>query len=156
MTPITIEQYAGPYLDHADFTPAKRDNAGRLLVVVNGALDIYERDGGQLYIDRDTGCYIAGNGNGGFRPMACPVGAPSSTHKQGLGIDIYDPNRELAAWCVANESVLRHLGIYGMEDPRWTPTWVHWQLVEVASHRFFFIPSRDKALVGPVPGQVVA
>lgn len=156
MTPITVEQYFGKYIDHPDATPERKALAAMLLEIVNEALAAYEADGGVLRVNPHTGCYIGGDGNGGFRPHECPIGAPGSQHKKSGAIDIYDPKRELAAWSVANESILRHLGIVGMEDPRWTPTWAHWQDVEVASGHFVFIPSRDKALAGPVPGQVLA
>lgn len=156
MIPLTVAQYLGPYADHPDATSEMRGRAARLLDVVNAALLVAEQDGVRLVVNPATGSYISGSGNGGFRSRDCPIGAASSTHKRAEGIDICDPRRELATWSLNNEARLEALGIRAMEDPRWTPTWCHWQVVPVKSGRFAFIPNSSPPLAAALPGQVIA
>ncbi len=154
MRAITLLDYLGRYGEHPDATPERRRAAFRWLdASVNPALLAAERDGVDLLINPLTACHIAGSGNGGFRPGDCPVGAARSGHKMpliegqlGVAIDIVDPTRELVAWSLANQARLEQLGILALEDPRWTPTWAHWQSFPVPSGRFAFIPSNDPPL----------
>ena len=64
MTPITLEQYAGPYLASADFTLERRSSAIDLLAAVNAVLAMAEADGLVLNVNRSTGCLVGGNGRG--------------------------------------------------------------------------------------------
>lgn len=153
MTPITLTQYLGPY-DDDRITPEVRTNAERLVPIVNTVLTAMEADGVQLQTDSDTGCYIGGNGNGGVRPPGSSVGAAKSAHKRGTAIDLYDPERKLAAWAWANKPLLELLGIRGMERPEWTPTWLHLQTEQVASKVFAFIPNSSPPLVAALPEQL--
>jgi hypothetical protein len=156
MLPITIEQYLGPHSMSADATPEIRGRAAQLLEKVNAALLLAEQDGVRLFKNPFTGGHVGGRGNGGFRPRNSSVGAPSSRHKSAEAIDLYDPQRELATWSLNNEARLEALGIVAIEDPRWTPSWVHWQIVPVPSGRFAFVPSNTPPLAAALPGQVVA
>lgn len=149
MNPITVIQYLGPYADHPDASSEKRGTAARLLDKVNAGLALAEADGLVLPINPHTGCHIAGNGNGGFRPQACAIGAGGSQHKEAHAADIYDPLRELAAWSLRNKDRLRAIGIRCIENPQYTPTWCHWQDVDVRSGSFSFIPSRDAVALAP-------
>jgi len=151
---LTLEQYAGPYLRHPDFTANRRMRASHLLACMYDVLMSAYINAVDLEINPRTGSLIAGNGNGGFRPQACPVGAATSAHKDGCGIDIHDtPNRAFARWCLINEARLQATGICAIEDPRWTPTWVHLQTRPVPSGHFVFIPSADAPLAPPLPEQ---
>lgn len=128
MTEITLEQYAGPYLDHPDFTPERQVNAKLLLIAVNECRRRAAADGVQLEDNPHTGCGVSGDGHGGFRDQACPIGAPGSTHKQGNGVDNYDLNQQYARWCYAHPEILRAVGLT-MENHQWTPSWCHQQRI---------------------------
>lgn len=150
MTPITAAQYFGDYSEHPDATAQVRYHATGLLDVVNDMLEVAEKDGCELPANPGTGCVISGNGNGGFRPQASSVGAINSKHKDGRAVDIYDPGRELASWCIAHPKELEERGLH-MEDPRWTPTWVHLQDVPPRSGKLVYVPSMAPALAGNPP-----
>lgn len=155
---VTLLEYLGPYAEHPDATAAVRSNAVDLLARVNAVYALAFRDGVPLPDNPKTGSGISGSGNGGFRNRLCPVGASSSTHKTGRGIDRYDPQRHFASWCLAHKNALMEAGLY-MEDPRWTPTWVHLQDKAPASGNLVYIPSTDKALAAAPPewtGRVLA
>lgn len=150
---ISMADYLGRY--QAESTSAVRIAAGDLLVAVNELLDLAVADGVPLYANPSTSNLVSGQGNGGFRPPWVRVGAEHSKHRTGHAVDIYDPRRELAAWCVANQDKLVECGL-AMEDPRWTPTWVHLQDLLPGSGRHVFIPSSDPPLAAALPGQEVA
>lgn len=172
LLPISSRQYFGRYEGHPHATPRVCANVFALLDLVNAALLLARQDGVLLRCNPVTRCAIAGTGNGGFRPDDCKVGAEFSWHRRwgrlaaelrregeepGPGaLDVFDPARELAAWSIHNRARLEAIGIVGMEDPRWTPTWVHWQIFRVPSGRWCYIPSSAAPLAAAVPGQVVA
>lgn len=148
---ISLAEYLGPYADHPDATAQVRENAISLLAKVNAVYSIAAHDGVSLADNPATHSGVSGSGNGGFRPKVCPVGAASSTHKTGHGIDRYDPKRQFSAWCLAHPDVLRDHGLH-MEDPRWTPTWVHLQDQPPKSGNLVYIPSAEPALAAaPAP-----
>lgn len=146
MNAITLTQYLGPYYGHPDVIDPVLARARILLEAANAALLLAEKDGVVLRDNPLTKSLIAGSGNGGFRPNGSSVGAPSSRHKSGEALDLYDPERQISSWSLANGPRLRRAGIAAIEDPRWTPTWCHWQIVRVPSGRFAFIPSNDPPL----------
>lgn len=84
----------------------------------------------------------------GWRPQAVndatANAARSSRHLTAQAIDLPDNDRTLATWCVDNLDVLKELGLW-MEDPRWTPTWVHLQTIPPKSERVVFIPNSAPA-----------
>jgi hypothetical protein len=89
--------------------------------------------------------------NSGWRPKqvndATPNASAGSRHLAGLAVDLPDPDRALAAWCVRNLDVLAEIGLW-MEDPRWTydengEHWVHVQTVPPRSGNRIFIPSES-------------
>lgn len=156
MIPITLEQYAGPCLHSIDFTLERRSAAIDLLAAANACLAMAEADGVVLHVNPATGCLVSGNGHGGFREQACPVGAPLSSHKVGRGIDVFDPRRELARWSLRNMERVQAAGIHGMENPQWTPTWCHWQTLLARSGRFVFIPDTSAPKAPALPEQIGA
>lgn len=150
---ITMAHYLGPY--EAESTAAVRIAAGDLLVSVNELLDAAAAEGVDLLINPATHSHVSGQGNGGYRPPWVRVGAPASKHRTGHAVDIYDPHRELAAWCIAHQDRLVECGL-AMEDPRWAPTWTHLQDLLPGSGKHVFVPSSDPPLARALPGQEVA
>lgn len=147
---ISRDDYFKAYAGHPEITPEIEANADDLLERVNALRAEAAADGVPMPTNPKTGTPISGDKNGGFRPQACPVGAPASPHKQGNGVDNYDPHRSLASWCMAHLDRLAAHGLY-MEDPRWTPTWTHLQRVAPRSGKVVFIPSTEPALAGNPP-----
>lgn len=91
--------------------------------------------------------------NSGYRPAPINVaagGMRGDAHETCQAVDLDDKPRDLARWCLDNVATLVELGLY-MEDPRWTPTWVHLQLRPVPSGHHVFIPSEAPPLVGWPP-----
>lgn len=62
-----------------------------------------------------------------------------SWHLKGGAVDIFDPNRELQAWCKENEEILEKTQLW-MEDFSATPNWCHFQITPPASGNRWFIP----------------
>ena len=161
MTPehITLADYLGPYRNHDDVTLEVENNAQALLDRVNVLIDRMDLDGVPIIENPITRSLVSGTQNGGFRPQACPIGAARSKHKTGNGVDVYDPQRALATWAVNNLDVLQELGLY-IEDPRWTPTWLHLQDLPPGNPpnpaRTVFIPDASRPKAAALPGQVVA
>ena len=120
---ISLSDYFGPYHNHPDATTQRREAADDLLAKVNALLLEAEADGSYGWlVNPNTGSCISGKTNGGFRPHDCPEGAPSSSHKQGRGIDIYDPAQSLDDW-ITDEMLAKH-GLY-REAPESTHNWAH-------------------------------
>lgn len=160
--PVTLDEYLGPYKGHPDITPGILGNAINFLDVANAGLLLAQADGIVLRRNPITGSLVAGSGNGGVRIQAAadrngrPVGAGHSRHKDGRAQDSFDPERRLCAWSLVNKGRLLKIGILAMEDPRWTPTWCHWQDLAVPSGHFAFVPSSDAPLAAALPEQLVA
>ena len=87
--------------------------------------------------------------NSGWRPQgvndATSNAAKSSRHLTAEAVDLPDADRVLAEWCVDNLDILKDIGLW-MEDPRWTPSWVHLQIVPPGSGKIVYIPSNKPAL----------
>lgn len=150
---ITLEDYFGPYWERGEDTPEMRANAARLLDRVNPALEAARSDGVVLVPNPNTGSLVSGKGNGGFRDRRCSVGPATSKHRSGHAVDVYDPLRLFARWCLRREALLRELGIAGMERPEWTPTWTHLQDLPVRSGTWCFVPSDAPPLAASLPEQ---
>lgn len=151
MTPLTLQAYLGPYFGQIAH---QVETDGEILVeIANDALAAAEADGVEILVNPATGTHIAGSGNGGVRPPDSPVGASRSAHKRGRAIDIYDPSRGLARWSLSNLERLKLLGIRAVEDPRWTPSWCHWQDEPLASGNVVFIPNATPPLAEALPEQ---
>jgi hypothetical protein len=84
----------------------------------------------------------------GWRPKSYNTkigGAPSSNHITGLAIDIKDTDNSVFKYVLKNLDLAQQLGLY-FEDKRWTPTWVHIQLVKPKSGKRIFVPSSSAPL----------
>ncbi len=138
---ITLSDYFGIWYNHPDATDEIKGNALALLEKVNNLLD-YATTAGEidLFINPNTKNFVAGKTYGGFRPQSCPQGAAGSSHKQGRGVDIYDPEHcGLTQWCFRNQSVLVKFGLW-MEHPDATSGWCHLTDRPPASGRIVFRP----------------
>ena len=119
---ITLSQYIGIHKKSPDWTPERTANAVILLGRVNAMLDYLSGVGVKLPINPATGSQISGQTFGGFRPQNCPQGAPSSSHKQGQGVDIYDPQNDIDR--SIDDALLERFDLY-REHPDSTNTWGH-------------------------------
>jgi hypothetical protein len=136
---ITREQYFGKWVNTADATLEIKENAEILLEQVNQLMAIAESEGIEFKINPSTGSQISGQTFGGFRPMSCKIGAIWSAHKQGMAVDIYDPENAIDDWCMANLDKLEKYGIY-MEHPSATERWAHWGIKAPKSGNRVFYP----------------
>lgn len=137
MMSISLEDYFGPWATSVDATVERIDNAERLLEKVNTLLAAAESDGVPVRVNPNTNSRVSGEKYGGFRPQDCPQGAPHSSHKDGCGVDVFDPINELDMWLTDDK--LEKFGLY-REAPTATPHWCH--LTDRAPHsgRRTFLP----------------
>ena len=124
-----------------------RNNARLTLRRVNELLALAAADG--------IACDICASG---WRPLAVNAAtsnaAKASKHLKALAIDVRDTvDRGLARWCLRNMAELQRIGLW-MEDPRWTPTWVHLQIVPPGSAKRVYIPSIKPPIAAPLPEQM--
>jgi len=150
---ITLEQYFGAKKHPIEHLA----NANILLAKVNLCLYKAEYDG---WIDPDTNSQISGakggSGDGGYRTPDSHTGGAGSAHRSARAIDVFDPDRILAQWCVKNKMALVEIGLW-CEDFRWTyannASWVHFQCVQPKSGKRIYIPSISKPLGSALEGQ---
>jgi hypothetical protein len=134
-----------------EWTGAVRENASILLTRVNELLEIAEKQGtGPKYMHES--CVASG-----WRPKAVNDATSNagarSLHITGEAVDLRDwTDRRFARWCLRNADELRRLALW-MEDPRWTPSWVHLQSRPPRSGRLVFVPSTRPPLAPPLPEQ---
>lgn len=129
-------------------TGAIRDNALKTVAATRKLLTLAEAETGLVW-DTVTS---------GWRPKsvndATANAAKGSNHLLALAVDIGDPDRTLAQWCVSNPDKLAECGIW-IEDPRFTATWLHAQIVQPKSGKRIYIPSTKPptapALIGQKP-----
>ena len=133
------EQYFGKWLTSKDVTLEIIDNAKYLCLAVNELIADMEGAGFVFKINSLTGTIIGGETLGGFRPQDCPIGAPKSAHKQGLAVDLFDPDNAIDTWLLAHQAELKQYGLY-FEHPTATPRWSHWSIRKPKSGRRFFYP----------------
>lgn len=134
---ITIEEYAGKWIDHKDFTSERRENAKSLLEQVNPLLEKALSEDVEVKTNPVTGSLVSGTQYGGFRPQSCPIGASKSCHKTGEAIDIYDPQGKLDDWLT--DEILTEYNLY-RESPAYTKGWCHLSTRSPKSGRRTFIP----------------
>ena len=138
----------------AELTPEITGNAVVLLERVNRLLARAAEYRIGPAVDDRTGTAIAS----GWRPRAVnetTVNAGrTSKHVIGCAIDLRDamPDRPLARWCLRNRDILEDVGLW-MQDPQWTPTWVHLQSIPPGSGSRIFIPTTAPALAAMLPEQ---
>ena len=135
---ITKAQYFGS----KKYTIEHEANADMLLAQVNVLLHQAELAGVYDYeIDKDTNSQISGSkggaGDGGYRLPDSTTGSPSSSHKEGKGVDVYDPENKLDDWLT--DWKLESVGLY-REHQDWTPGWCHLTTRAPKSKRRTFIP----------------
>lgn len=152
---ITIAQYymGRDALYPHELTPQIRINAARTMQLVNALLEEAAGEGVLPGIDAKTNSPVGS----GWRPAAVndktANAASKSKHLTADACDIRDTRgRDLARWCLRNLEVLERLGLW-MEDPRWTPTWVHLQTVRPGSGKRVFRPSAAAPVAPPLPEQ---
>lgn len=78
----------------------------------------------------------------GYRPLTYNLsigGSERSAHITCEALDIYDPDKRLAKWCLDNLDILEESGLY-IEDPDYTSNWVHFTTRAPRSGRRVFIP----------------
>ena len=137
---ITYEDYVGKFESCSDLTGKIQENIFNRLVPIIQDLCIAIKEAGiEFPINPKTGTCVSGSTYGGFRPQDCPIGAPLSNHKQGLAVDIYDPQGRIDAWCMTNKTTLAEYGVW-LEHPDATPGWCHMQVVPPRSGSRVFRP----------------
>jgi len=130
-----------------EFTDVIQGQGAEVVRRVNSILAAYEEASGIPLPLNAVGTHVAS----GWRPAAVNEAtsnaASHSKHLSAQACDVYDPNRELARWCVENEDVLKEVGVW-CEDFRWTPTWAHFQIVPPGSGKRIYVPSTKPPLIG--------
>jgi len=135
---ITLSDYVGTWSNSIDWNGERQDNAINLLAAVNPFLAYYEAiTGNKIIINRITNSQVSGEVYGGFRPQECPIGAPDSAHKQGLAVDVYDPDGKIDAYIT--DEILEEHGLY-REAPESTLHWCHLTIRAPHSGNRTFIP----------------
>jgi hypothetical protein len=134
---IGIDQYFGKWRYSPDCNEVVTEAAAALLSKVNALLTRAELEGVSLPINPTTHSNVSGTQYGGFRPQACPEGAPSSSHKVGRGVDVYDPLDSLDDWLT--DELLEEFGLY-REHPSATVRWCHLTDRPPYSHSRTFMP----------------
>ena len=139
---ITLEQYVGPHAESPDWTIARKANAVSLLTACSKLEQLAIADGVEFPVNPATNSQVSGQTFGGFRPQDCPQGSMHSSHKEGLGVDRYDPTNKIDAWCMLNSGKggkLEQCGIY-LEHPSATNKWSHWTTRRPPSGNRVFYP----------------
>jgi hypothetical protein len=122
---ISLEQYAGPWAGHEDWTPERQRNGTILLKSVNALIKDYEANTGKtLAINPITKSHVSGAKYGGFRPLDCEVGARLSSHKEAKAVDLMDKDEAFDKWLTANPEKLVEHNLY-REHPDATKGWCH-------------------------------
>jgi hypothetical protein len=134
-------------------TAELKTNAAETVRRLNALLAEADRENIQPGINPGTGTHVSS----GWRPPAVndatANAAAKSTHITCEGCDIRDnAERGLARWCLRNLAKLEGIGLW-MEDPCWTPTWVHLQTRPPGSGRRVYVPSTAPPKAAPLPEQ---
>jgi len=119
---ITPKDYFAGYADSDEISQLHRSHAAGMLVMVNKLLGYAVTKGVRLQVNPVTRTQVSGEKDGGWRPQACPIGAPLSAHKQGMAVDVYDPDGALDDFLT--DEILRDFGLY-REHPASTRGWCH-------------------------------
>ena len=116
-----------------DYTQEISDNIDKMLEMLNVVRERYAKP---MYV------------SSGWRPPSVNEklsnAGKKSNHMVGLACDFKDPDGKLRDWVIEHLEWLSGLGFY-FEDFRWTPGWVHFQIVPPGSHRRIYIPSTAPA-----------
>lgn len=137
---ISLDEYLGD--DILEFVNKEeiRSNATSLLAALNPVLDRFKVYYPEFQIRLTSGLRSP------TRNAGTTGAAPLSNHMTGRAADIDDPrpNRLLARWCLLYYRRLVNAELY-CEDPRATPTWVHFQTVAPRSGARFYLPTKEWA-----------
>ena len=136
---ITLNDYVGPHANSPDWNEQRKSNAIKFLAKCSSLEEEMQKDGVVFPINPKTKTQISGSTFGGFRPQDCPQGAPNSSHKDGEGVDRFDPKEEIDNWCMAHVDRLKVHGIH-IEHPSKTVGWSHWTDRAPPSGRQVFYP----------------
>jgi len=136
---ITLDQYVGPHSKSPSWTKAMKADAFKFLTICAGLYTEMVAAGVVFPINPKTGTCVSGSTFGGFRPPECPQGSPKSSHKEGTGVDWYDPSGVIDDWCISHIARLAHHGIY-IEHPSKTQGWSHWTTRRPGSGNRAFYP----------------
>lgn len=134
---ISQKQYFGPWLFHEDTTPQRMINADNMLDKVNQLMEELELMGVKFPINPATASNVSGKTYGGFRPQDCPQGAPNSSHKEGLAVDIFDPHNDIDT-AITDQLLIAH-ELY-REHPNATKGWCHLTTRAPRSGKRSFMP----------------
>lgn len=120
---ITLTDYFAGHANHPEINQGHIDNAIELLHRVNGLLR-RALESGKVDLDTNpiTGTLISGIDDGGWRPLMSNEGSKNSSHKEGRGIDVYDPDGDIDEWI--DDDVLELFGLF-REHPSQTRGWFH-------------------------------
>lgn len=122
---ISIDQYFNNKRQAPEVTSKVEWSAEILLGRVDLLLGEFESTTGfHVAVNPSTKNHISGNheGDGGFRLGASTTGAAGSSHKEGRGVDIFDPDGALDEWIT--DAILEKYSLY-REDPSATIRWCH-------------------------------
>jgi hypothetical protein len=119
---ITVGDYFKAHGGSAHFSREIVENAVELLARVSKLLEDALLSKVDLETNPVTGTLISGRIDGGIRLPNSATGTSKSSHKEGRGIDIYDPDGDIDAW-ITDEILAKH-GLY-REHPSQTKTWCH-------------------------------
>lgn len=136
---ITLDQYVGVHKTSPDWNDERKANAIKLLLRVNSLMGEMEVAGVKFPINPATKSQVSGQTFGGFRPQNCPQGAPNSSHKEGMAVDIYDPENAIDKWISENADRLEAYGIY-IEHQDATRNWCHMSTRAPRSGKHIFYP----------------
>ena len=136
---ISLQDYAGVWIKHVDWDDDCKYQAALMLDRVNALLKDYIKAGRELEVNPKTKTNISGEIYGGFRPLDCPIGAKSSSHKLAMAVDVYDPFNALDIWIDQNPSVLEKHDLY-REHPSATRNWCHLSSKAPRSNKRTFFP----------------
>lgn len=136
---ISLAQYIGVYANCKDLTDVRKHNAAILLNVVNAAISHMQKKGVVFKTNPKTETQISGNTEGGFRPQGTATGKKFSAHKEGMAVDIYDPDNAIDNYITANHQILDTFNLY-REHPSATPGWCHLSIRAPKSGRRTFYP----------------
>ena len=133
---ISLLEYMGKFLHHSAATEEVLENAANLLECVDNLMAYAIEDMVELPVNPVTNSQVSGTLYGGFRPPECTEGAPTSAHKRGQAVDVYDPYNSLDEWIT--DEMLEECGLY-REAPSATVHWCHLSTRRPGSgHRTFF------------------
>jgi uncharacterized protein YcbK (DUF882 family) len=109
-------------------TQEMEDNLAELMRVLELVREAY---GSSMVIDS------------GYRPTAINAAAGGATHSAHMmcqAADIADSDGKFSEWALSHLTDLQSYGIKGIEDKRYTPTWLRIDIRGAASGNLVFIP----------------